>query len=128
MILDSSAIVAILLEEPGFEELLAKADVADSVLIGAPTLLETKIALSRKPTGDAGSRLTDFLERGQVQLVPFSADHLRVAFGAFEHFGKGRHPAKLNFGDCMSYAIARVAGEALLYTGDDFSKTDIEAA
>jgi ribonuclease VapC len=128
MILDSSAVIAILLEERGFDRLLDRADTARNVSIGAPTLLETKIALSRKQTGDASLRLDDFLERSRVRIVSFTAEHLTAAFGAFERFGKGRHPAKLNFGDCMSYAIARVSRQPLLYTGDDFSKTDIEAA
>jgi ribonuclease VapC len=128
MILDSSAVIAILLEERGFERLLDKADTARSVSIGAPALLETKIALSRKATGDASLRLGEFLEGSRIGIVSFTAEHLTAAFGAFERFGKGRHPAKLNFGDCMSYAIAYVSRQPLLFIGDDFSKTDIEAA
>ena len=128
MILDSSAVLAILLEETGFEVLLAKADSAAQLAIGAPTLLETKIVLARKLAADASVRLVDFLESGQVRITPFTSDHLHAAFQAFEKFGKGRHPAKLNFGDCMSYAVARVSAQPLLYTGDDFAKTDIETA
>ncbi len=81
-----------------------------------------------KSLTNASARLVDFLTGGEVRITPFTAGHLDVAFEAFERYGKGRHPAKLNFGDCMSYAVARVSGQPLLYKGDDFSKTDIEAA
>lgn len=128
MILDSSAVIAILLEEAGFEPLLAKADSAEQLAIGTPTLLEVRISLARKSASNASARLVDFLTDGEVRITPFTADHLEVAFQAFERYGKGRHPAKLNFGDCISYAVALVSGQPLLYKGDDFAKTDIEAA
>jgi ribonuclease VapC len=126
MILDSSAVIAILLEEPGFEELEERADKAHSISIGAPTLLEVRIVLTRKSASSA--RLLLFLQTIGAVTVPFTEEHLLAAVEAHERFGKGKHPARLNFGDCMSYAIARVSQEPLLFTGDDFSKTDIEAA
>jgi ribonuclease VapC len=126
MVLDSSAIVAILLEENGFEQLADKVDTAPSVRVGAPTLLEIRIVLTRKSSSQAKLQL--FLETIGAITVPFTPEHLVAAAEAHERFGKGRHAARLNFGDCMSYAIARVAREPLLFTGTDFSKTDIEAA
>jgi ribonuclease VapC len=126
MVLDSSAVVAMLLEEGGFEQLADKVDTAPSVRVGAPTLLEVRIVLTRKSSSHAKLHL--FLQTIGAITVPFTAEHLAAAVEAHERFGKGQHAAKLNFGDCMSYAIARIAREPLLYTGDDFSKTDIEAA
>jgi ribonuclease VapC len=128
VILDSSAIVAIFIEEPAFELLLAKAESATFLAVGAPTLLETRIALARKQMNQANARLDEFLLRSGVRILSFDEEHLRVAFQAFLRFGKGRHPAQLNFGDCFSYATSRVSEQPLLYTGDDFAKTDIEAA
>lgn len=126
MVVDSSAIVAILLEEAGFEALEERLNRADYVSIGAPTVLEVRIVLTRKFASEA--KLKPFLETIGAITVPFTHEHLRVAIEAHDRFGKGRHPAKLNFGDCMSYATARIAREPLLYTGDDFAKTDIDAA
>ena len=128
MVLDSSALVAMVLEESGFETLLAKAEAAESIAIGAPTLLETSIVLSRRLSSDARPRLMGYLHRMSAEVVAFSEEHYEAAVDAFLRYGKGRHPAKLNFGDCMSYAVASVASLPLLYTGSDFSKTDIEAA
>ncbi|HLW75843.1 MAG TPA: type II toxin-antitoxin system VapC family toxin [Bryobacteraceae bacterium] len=126
MVLDSSAILAVLLEEPGFEELEDRINRAAGVRIGAPTLLEVHIVLTRKSSSQA--RLRAFLDAIGATTVAFTSEHLNVAIDAHGRFGRGRHPAKLNFGDCFSYAIARLAREPLLYTGDDFAKTDIEAA
>ena len=84
--------------------------------------------LARSPSGEARARLTEFIGRLGARVVPFTQEHFEVSRDAFTRFGKGRHPARLNFGDCMAYAIASVAGAPLLYVGDDFSKTDIEAA
>jgi ribonuclease VapC len=84
--------------------------------------------LSRRLSSDARPRLMGYLHKMNAEIVAFSPEHYEAAVDAFLRFGKGRHPARLNFGDCMSYAIASVAGLPLLYTGSDFSKTDIQAA
>lgn len=98
------------------------------VAICAPILFETEMVLVGK-VGGAGRRLTaEFRDAFAVEVIPFGELQLRAAIDAFVKFGKGRHPARLNFGDCMSYAAARVAGQPLLYVGDDFGRTDIEAA
>ncbi|MFZ5469083.1 MAG: type II toxin-antitoxin system VapC family toxin [Myxococcota bacterium] len=128
MILDTSVIIAILRGEPGFEELEQKVGQALEVGVGAPTLVETAIVLAGRTGSDQLSKLEAFLRRVGAVEIPFGVDHWRHAYGAFWRFGKGRHPAALNFGDCCSYATAKVAQRPLLCKGSDFSKTDLELA
>jgi ribonuclease VapC len=128
MVLDTSALVSIQLEEPGFQELFRKIDEAPAVVIGAPIVFEAAMVLSGRFKADARLSLAIGLRRLQVEIVPFTEEHYQAAVTAFLRYGKGRHPAALNFGDCMSYALARVSGLPLLYTGTDFSLTDITAA
>jgi len=128
VILDASALISILISEPGSEDLLRKIESAEFVGIGAPTLLETALALSNKLGTDAFPMVEGFITRCNVRIVAFTRDHLHAAMSGFRRFGKGRHQAKLNLGDCMAYAIASVAGMPLLFTGDDFSHTDLERA
>lgn len=128
MVLDSSAIVAILLGEPGFEELIEKIERALLVTAGVPTLVESAMVLSSRTLRDGRPMLNGLLRRMDVQVVPLAEEHLDAAIDAFLRFGKGRHQAGLNFGDCLAYAVASVSGLPLLYTGRDFSETDIPAA
>lgn len=128
MILDSSAIIAILCREPGFEHLLRKIGLARKVLIGAPTLAETQLALTVKLGFDASALAEQFLTEAQATVVPFSREHVSEFFGAFLAYGKGRHPARLNMGDCFTYSTAKVAGLPVLFVGQDFSQTDLAAA
>jgi ribonuclease VapC len=128
MVLDSSAIVAIELQEPGFERLIDRIGDAKAVVIGIPTMFETAIVLSRRRGQDARPWLRGFLRSAKAEAVTFTDEHVDAAIDAFLRFGKGRHRAALNFGDCMAYAIAAVAGMPLLYTGNDFAQTDIPAA
>ncbi|MGJ5818390.1 type II toxin-antitoxin system VapC family toxin [Paludibaculum fermentans] len=128
MVLDSSAIVAIHLKEPGYERLIEALENAEVVVVGIPTLLETTMVLSARLGQDARPLLYAFLRRLQVESISFNTEHLDSAITAFLRFGRGRHPAGLNFGDCMSYAVASVAGMPLLFTGDDFPRTDIDRA
>ena len=128
MVVDSSALVAILREESGHERLLRKALDADRAVIGASVAFETAMVLSGRWHRDARSTLHGLLRTIGAEIVPFTEEHYEAALSAFLRYGKGRHPAGLNFGDCMSYAFARVSGLPLLYTGNDFSKTDITAA
>ena len=128
MILDSSAVVAMILGEPGSESLAEAMDEAPLVAIGASTLLETAIVLVNR-IGLAGrALLSNFLEGGQIVVTQFDERHWLVANEAFLRYGKGRHPAGLNYGDCMSYATARVAGLPLLFVGNDFGLTDVTSA
>jgi ribonuclease VapC len=127
MVIDSSALIAIVLGEPerrSFIEAIAAADVR---LVAAPTMFEASmVALARS---DARFRdLRDFCERGEVETVAFGPDHVDLALDAFRRYGKGRHPAGLNMGDCVSYALARATAEPLLFKGEDFSQTDIKRA
>ena len=124
MILDSSAIVAIVFQEDGYERLLEKLAAAAEVGIGAPTLVECGIVLSARLDRDARGLLSRFLDEAQVTLLPFTEAHCGIALGAWRKYGKGRHAAALNFGDCLAYAVARLADMPLLCVGDDFPLTD----
>lgn len=128
MMLDSSAIVAIMLREPTCGDFLDRISSAEFVAIGAPTLFETAIVLTIKTGRDGLAMVNDFLQETGVIVVTFSQEHVSAAFQAYLKYGKGRHPAALNFGDCLSYAAAQVAGQPLLFKGDDFAKTDVKAA
>jgi len=128
MVLDTSALVSIHIEEPGFQTLFRKIEEAPHVMIGAPVLFKAAMVLSGRTGTDARFSLSRGLRRLGVEIVPFTEEHYEAAVSAFLRYGKGRHPAGLNFGDCMSYAVARVSGLPLLYTGTDFSKTDIQSA
>ena len=125
MILDSSAIVAIATEEPGCLELLAKLDQAAALAVGAPTLVETALVLRARLTMEPRAFLERFLTDWNVTVVPFGDDHWKTALDAHARFGRGHHKAALNFGDCLSYAAAKLADMPLLCTGGDFSKTDL---
>ena len=129
MILDSSAIVAITFREPGWDRLLAAiAAVPRSIGIGAPTLVETTIVLSARLARDARGVVSRLLLEGDIAVVPFTDAHFGTAADAWLRYGRGRHPAGLNFGDCLAYATARLADEPLLFTGEDFTRTDVLAA
>jgi ribonuclease VapC len=128
VILDSSAIVAILLDEPERAHLLARIDTADVVGVGAPTLVEAGIVLSARLGRDASTVLDRFVVTIEAEVVPVTAAHWGEALGAWARFGRGRHPAALNLGDCLAYAVARVAQRPLLAKGDDFPQTDLELA
>lgn len=128
MIFDSSAVHALLREEPGHHALYPALEAADGLAIGAPTLFETTMVATTR-YGGRGERLVEhFLGSWEVTVIPFDERHWRAAARAFARYGKGRHPAALNFGDCLSYATARVTGEPLLFVGKDFAKTDIPPA
>src|SRR5690606_2465671 len=101
---------------------------APAVAAGAPTLAETGIVLQARLGGAADGMIERLLDELSIEEIPFGPVHWREAVDAYRRFGKGRHPAALNFGDCMTYATARLTGEPLLFTGDDFARTDIAAA
>lgn len=129
MIFDTSAIIAIILREPTHTKLVEKI-LTDTgrLAIGGPTLVETGIVLSARTGHHGRTLLSRFVEETALEVVPVGADHWGVAVDAFVRYGKGRHPAALNFGDCLSYAVAKIAGEPLLCVGRDFAATDIELA
>jgi len=128
MVIDTSAVMAILQREPESDHFAALVEAASIRLISAVSMLEAgMIAEVRK--GETGAlELDNFILRGQFQTVPFDNEQADIARIAFRQFGKGRHPAALNFGDCAAYALASTRGEPLLFKGDDFTKTDITQA
>ncbi len=128
MVLDTSAVVALYLKEPGCDRIAERIEGATAVLIGAPTLTETVMVLSSRLGADVRPLLMAYLRLKNAEIVDFTEEHFYAAADAFLRFGKGRHPAGLNFGDCMSYAVAAISGMPLLYIGDDFARTDITAA
>jgi ribonuclease VapC len=128
MVIDSSALLAMHLREARHEECFEKISKASMVVIGAPTLLEATMVLSARTRRDAHGAIVRSLRQLRVQVIPFTEEHFDVAADAFLRYGKGRHRAALNFGDCMSYSVAALSGLPLLYTGNDFAQTDIESA
>ena len=125
MIIDTSVVVAILLRESDYVELTNRVWTENLVGIGAPTLVECGLVLSRRMRRDIHSLLDTFLTEANVTVIPFDRKHASIAIEAFQTYGKGRHPAKLNYGDCLTYATAKVANRPLLFKGNDFSKTDL---
>lgn len=128
MIVDTSALVALVLREPGYEEILSKLADATRPGIGTPTLAELGIVLTARLGTDPQSIIVRLLDELEIEEVQFGAAHWREALAAFGRFGRGRHHARLNFGDCLTYAVARLADEPLLFTGDDFGMTDLVPA
>lgn len=124
---DASAVVAIVLGEIDAEALL-ELIIGRPACIGAPTLLEAAIVVEARQGPDAARDLQLLVEGAIDEVVDFTSQHTRAALAAWRRFGKGRHPAALNFGDCQAYAVADVAAVPLLFVGDDFTRTDIEAA
>ena len=125
MVIDTSALLALLLDEPEAESFRAALDEDETRLVSAATLLETGLVIEARK-GEAGGRELDaIVAAAEVDVVPVDAEQVAEARRAYRRFGKGRHPAGLNFGDLFAYALARTTGEALLFKGDDFAKTDI---
>ena len=125
MILDSSAILELLFRGPQHVEVLERMESAGVLAVGAPTLAETGIVLHARIGEASRGMLERFLDEFGVQEIPFGEIHWREAVEAFRRFGRGRHPAALNYGDCLTYATTRLAGESLLFTGGDFFHTDL---
>ena len=128
MIIDSSAICAILFGETDtkrYEDAIAEADVRR---ISAGNLLEAAIVVESRTGPLGGDQLDALIERAGIEVVPISAEQATIARRAWRRFGKGRHAAGLNLGDCLAYALAESTREPLLFKGDDFARTDIEPA
>lgn len=128
VVIDSSAVLAILRKEPDHGRLHSTLERADVLAIGAPTLFETAMVAIARFGAEGEDLIEQFLKQWKVHVLPFEKRHWRIADQAFDRFGKGRHPAALNYGDCMSYATARVAEMPLLFVGNDFARTDIAPA
>jgi ribonuclease VapC len=127
MVIDSSALVAILFGEPeagGFVDAIAE---AEPRLMSAANLLEAAIVVDNQLGPVAGRQLDRFVEQARIEIAPVTERQVRTARQAYLDYGRGSHPAKLNFGDCFAYALANATGEPLLFKGDDFEQTDIKA-
>ena len=125
MVVDTSAIIAILLSEPSAERLVAAVEADQTRLVSAATVVEASLVILGR-YGEAGDPQLDRLLRGLgAEVVPVGEDHVVLARDAALRFGRGQHAASLNFGDCFSYALAVVRGEPLLFVGEDFAKTDV---
>ena len=127
MILDTSAIVAILNNEPGgerLEDVVARSE----CLMSSVSFLEASIVMCCRRGEASLVSLDAWLETADVQIVPFTASQAKLARNAYARFGKGRHSASLNFGDCATYALAMELDGEVLFTGNDFSKTDVQCA
>ena len=126
MVIDSSVLLQILFEEPGAEEAVLTLGRASNLIMASPTLLETEIVYGSRRGFNLGE-VAELVERLGIALRPFTAEHVMEAKLAYARFGKGQgHPAQLNFGDCVSYALAKVAGRPLAFKGEDFNLTDLD--
>ncbi|MCY3837608.1 MAG: type II toxin-antitoxin system VapC family toxin [Gammaproteobacteria bacterium] len=128
MIVDSSALLAVLYRESDADLYQEAILTASPCRMSVANLLEVSIVVESRGGAEAGHELDAFLAHAEIEPAAVTAEHLEAARQAWRRFGKGRHPAALNFGDCFAYALARVAGEPLLFKGDDFAHTDIQAA
>jgi ribonuclease VapC len=125
MVIDSSALVAIFLAEPERQKFLSAIMSAETRLISAASVLETGIVLESRQGEASGREFDLFVVRASLEIVPVDAEQADLARSAWRKYGKGRHGAGLNFGDCFSYALAKFSGEPLLAKGTDFARTDI---
>jgi ribonuclease VapC len=129
MIVDTSALIAILRDEPDAVRFATAIECADQRRISAANFVEAAVVIDGSRDPIASRRFDDFVKEAGLVVEPVTEAQARIAREAYRDFGKGsRHPAQLNFGDCFAYALARASGEALLFKGSDFTRTDIAGA
>lgn len=128
MIIDTSAIMALLLGEPDEAQFVRALTLAPARSIAAGTWVELSVVLSRRRDPLLLPRLDALLHVFPMEIAPTSAEQARIGAAAYRQYGKGSHPARLNFGDCFAYALAKSTGEPLLFKGDDFIHTDVTPA
>ena len=128
MIIDTSALVSILDQEPEAERLVRAIAAASERMLSAANLVETGIVMQVRRGDEAARDLDLMLAKFKIDVIPVSAKQADFARKAFQRFGRGRHPARLNFGDCFAYALAKDSSAPLLFKGDDFSQTDLRIA
>jgi ribonuclease VapC len=128
VIVDTSAIVAILRREPEGPALFDRVVEASRPAMSAAALVEAAMVIEGRGGRQAGADLDNFLARAGIEIVAVTADTARLAREAWRVWGKGNHPARLNPGDCFAYALARERGEPLLFKGEDFARTDVRRA
>ena len=127
MVIDSSAIIAVLLNEANAAQIAEAIDSGSQRLLSAASLLEASIVIESRKGEAAGRELDLLIYRAAIEVVAVDQDQVEIARIAWRRYGKGRHPAGLNYSDCFSYALARSRGLPLLFQGEDFSRTDIDA-
>jgi ribonuclease VapC len=125
MVIDTSALIAILQDEPERRSFNEAIEIADSCRMSVANFVETSIVIEVRYGAEGLRDLDRFVDRSGIELAPVDLEQAREARLAFSRFGRGRHSAGLNFGDCFAYALARILGEPLLHKGHDFSQTDI---
>jgi ribonuclease VapC len=128
VIVDTSAIMAILKKEPEAVALGAALTRAANPAMSAATLVEVGIVSEGRAGAGVRAEVEDLIAGAGIEVVPFTAEQARIALDGWRRFGKGRHPAALNLGDCFAYALARSRGEPLLFKGEDFAQTDVRRA
>jgi ribonuclease VapC len=128
MVIDTSALVAIVFGEPDAETFLVAIGSADDPRLSAVTAVEAAIVVEARQGPEATNDLNLLIREAGIEVADCDREQVAAAVAAWRRFGKGRHPASLNFGECFSYALARTSGDPLLYKGNDFSQTDIAAA
>jgi ribonuclease VapC len=128
MILDTSALCAVFFEEPEGDVYIQMIYDADHCRMSAANFVELAMVIEGQLGPEAGRQCDMFFRRAEITIEPVTVEHAHLARQGFLDFGRGRHPAGLNFGDCFAYALAKATGEPLLYKGMDFSKTDVRAA
>lgn len=126
MVIDSSALIAILCDEPERFDFNRKIEADSCRLISAASVLETSIVLENRYGEEVYRELDFFLLKAEIEIRPVDTAQMEIARRAYRQYGKGRHSASLNYGDCFSYALAKQTGEPLLFKGNDFSQTDIQ--
>lgn len=128
MVVDASALLAILLDEPERDRFIEAIADAEDPVISAATLLEASMVMESRSGAAGVTRLDEFLAAAEVRTIALDDIQAYVALEGFHHFGKGRSPAALNFGDCLAYGLAKTHGRPLLFKGDDFRHTNVEPA
>jgi ribonuclease VapC len=128
MVIDTSAVLAILLNEPERRSFNERIEDDPTRLMSAASYFEAAIIIDNRVGRERGRDLKLFVIEAEIEIVPVSLEHAEIAREAYRQFGRGNHPAGLNFGDCFAYALAKAADEPLLFKGDDFGKTDLASA
>ena len=126
MVVDPSALIAVLQDEPDCDAIIERIEAAESVCMSVVSFVEASIVIHHRNRIDGLLDLDLLIAKAGIQLIACDTDQAFVARSAFRIYGKGQHPAKLDFGDCFSYALAKTLNEPLLFKGHDFSQTDIE--
>ena len=126
MVIDTSALIAIFQDEPERRSFYLAIESADTRLLSAASFVDSSLVIETRVGADGIRDLDLFVAKADISIEPVDTDQAYVARQAYSQYGKGRHPAGLNYGDCFTYALAKLSGEPLLFKGHDFSKTDLD--